>query len=290
MRVLAACSTTVRGLVGACKTFRMMAVALMALALVAAPPIACGDVIIPSNTSSSNDQPTSIDGSLDVYGTYTANASLSLPSGYVYVHSGGNFNMNASVSAGGQLYNYGGVVHLNSGTFSSASGMYVSSPIVQNGGHYVTAGLALYDSTALTYGPGDFIDSTVAAFSNSVLTANKPLLNIWSFSLGSVGNHGNLVLTNWSESWNGLPVAMSLFANYVSISTLEGYRDSGWLQFVNAPGPVAFQFDPISNKIFVTADPSAVPEIDPAGFGSVAALLTGALGLIERRRLKAKAA
>jgi hypothetical protein len=35
---------------------------------------------------------------------------------------------------------------------------------------------------------------------------------------------------------------------------------------------------------------SPVPEIDPAGFGSVAALITGALGLIERRRLKAKAA
>jgi len=35
---------------------------------------------------------------------------------------------------------------------------------------------------------------------------------------------------------------------------------------------------------------SAVPEIDPAGMGSVAALVTGALGLIERRRLKAKMA
>ena len=38
------------------------------------------------------------------------------------------------------------------------------------------------------------------------------------------------------------------------------------------------------------ANPSNVPEIDPAGFGSVASLLTGAFGLIERRRLKAKAA
>jgi hypothetical protein len=31
---------------------------------------------------------------------------------------------------------------------------------------------------------------------------------------------------------------------------------------------------------------SAVPEIDPAGMGSVIALVTGALGLVERRRLK----
>jgi hypothetical protein len=33
--------------------------------------------------------------------------------------------------------------------------------------------------------------------------------------------------------------------------------------------------------------PSPVPEIDPAGMGSVLALVTGALGLLERRRLKA---
>jgi hypothetical protein len=32
---------------------------------------------------------------------------------------------------------------------------------------------------------------------------------------------------------------------------------------------------------------AAVPEIDPNSFGSVLALVTGALGLLERRRLKA---
>jgi hypothetical protein len=35
-----------------------------------------------------------------------------------------------------------------------------------------------------------------------------------------------------------------------------------------------------------TAGSAAVPEIDPAGIGSVLALVTGALGLLERRRLK----
>jgi len=33
---------------------------------------------------------------------------------------------------------------------------------------------------------------------------------------------------------------------------------------------------------------ATVPEVDPAGMGSVLALVIGALGLIERRRLKAK--
>jgi len=49
--------------------------------------------------------------------------------------------------------------------------------------------------------------------------------------------------------------------------------------------------DTDGNGSFDLNDPiTEVPEIDPAGFGSVAALLAGALGLIERRRLKAKAA
>jgi hypothetical protein len=40
----------------------------------------------------------------------------------------------------------------------------------------------------------------------------------------------------------------------------------------------------------IASVPDPVPEIDPAGMGSVLALVTGALGLLERRRLKAKLA
>ena len=47
-------------------------------------------------------------------------------------------------------------------------------------------------------------------------------------------------------------------------------------------------YQPIGNNTFQinVAPSSAVPEIDPAGMGSVLALVTGAIGLIERRRLK----
>jgi hypothetical protein len=41
-------------------------------------------------------------------------------------------------------------------------------------------------------------------------------------------------------------------------------------------------YDPFTLRV----DLAAVPEIDPAGMGSVLALVTGALGLLERRRLK----
>jgi formylglycine-generating enzyme required for sulfatase activity len=55
-----------------------------------------------------------------------------------------------------------------------------------------------------------------------------------------------------------------------------------------------FEFDPSleSNSLGFrlaspASNPSGVPEIDPAGLGSVLALVTGALGLLERRRVKA---
>jgi hypothetical protein len=50
----------------------------------------------------------------------------------------------------------------------------------------------------------------------------------------------------------------------------------------------SYDFNPIVDGALIlgTASSSAVPEIDPAGIGSVLALVTGALGLLERRRLK----
>lgn len=44
--------------------------------------------------------------------------------------------------------------------------------------------------------------------------------------------------------------------------------------------------NPVGGSFTITADPAAVPEIDPAGMGSVLAFVAGALGLFERRRLK----
>jgi len=44
------------------------------------------------------------------------------------------------------------------------------------------------------------------------------------------------------------------------------------------------------NSLAISYSPAAVPEIDPAGMGAVLALVTGALGLLERRRLKVRLA
>ena len=83
-----------------------------------------------------------------------------------------------------------------------------------------------------------------------------------------------------------------------SAGSLVGVRGGGWL----ASNPVilssSYQNTPVgyqaqsSDVGFRLVSPAIepVPEIDPAGMGSVLALVTGALGLLERRRLKAKSA
>jgi|LakMenEpi03Aug12_release.lakeMendotaPanAssembly.Ray.scaffolds.fasta_scaffold480493_1 hypothetical protein len=58
----------------------------------------------------------------------------------------------------------------------------------------------------------------------------------------------------------------------------SGYGCSQFMR-VNGDGG---GYDPFTLRV----DLAAVPEIDPAGMGSVLALVTGALGLLERRRLK----
>lgn len=60
----------------------------------------------------------------------------------------------------------------------------------------------------------------------------------------------------------------------------------------NTPNYANSQGPPVSYAAFAmsfgTTQAAAVPEIDPSGVGSVLALVSGALGLLERRRLMAK--
>ena len=53
----------------------------------------------------------------------------------------------------------------------------------------------------------------------------------------------------------------------------------------SAPGTFATNFYGVSSELTV---PNGVPEIDPAGMGSVLALVSGTLGLLERKRSRAR--
>jgi len=70
---------------------------------------------------------------------------------------------------------------------------------------------------------------------------------------------------------------------------LSDYQPDSWLYWNFEDQSSFSQMYGISFQLTV-AGPSPVPEIDPAGMGSVLALVTGALGLLERRRLKVKLA
>lgn len=73
------------------------------------------------------------------------------------------------------------------------------------------------------------------------------------------------------------PGLRSSFAGTDSTNLTDGYVAS-----VGSGGQTRLDL------VTVTAVPSApVPEIDPAGMGSVLALVTGGLGLLERRRRRA---
>jgi len=69
-----------------------------------------------------------------------------------------------------------------------------------------------------------------------------------------------------------------------------GYIETTWNSTTNEFQIFSAAYESDVGVGIRTPGGAAVPEIDPAGMGSVLALVTGALGLIERRRLKAKVA
>jgi hypothetical protein len=79
-------------------------------------------------------------------------------------------------------------------------------------------------------------------------------------------------LRNFETSYNGNDFAIDNI--YFGLTTESPSYDTGSTTILSAGN--------ITNPTYV--GPGAVPEIDPAGMGSVMALITGALGLLERRR------
>ncbi|MCY3016652.1 MAG: SUMF1/EgtB/PvdO family nonheme iron enzyme [Planctomycetota bacterium] len=74
----------------------------------------------------------------------------------------------------------------------------------------------------------------------------------------------------------------------------RGYRGGPWSGYdfylspsLSLAGGSSSESGNIGFRLASPVSSSAVPEIDPAGVGSVLALVAGALGLLERRRLKA---
>jgi sulfatase modifying factor 1 len=135
-----------------------------------------------------------------------------------------------------------------------------------------------------------------------------------STGIGSAGNTGNSANYNNGAVWNGQTGNVTTVGTNGGPSAYGAFDMSGnlreWNDLAGAPGTLrgvrGGHFRSIASQLsssvrfenFVgqgsdnigfrlaspASSPSGVPEIDPAGLGSVAALVTGVLALRERRR------
>ena len=98
----------------------------------------------------------------------------------------------------------------------------------------------------------------------------------------------NLTLWDFANSTGSFPVGTVGYA--ASRISVGGNFQYGWTEFlVNSGGTLTFIQQAFQSTPGVGIAVGAVPEIDPAGFGSALALALGVLGMIERRRQQATA-
>jgi len=169
---------------------------------------------------------------------------------------------------------------------------------------------------AVTYG-GSAITNWLSLGSTSTVNAKDHLggysstVSVWrpdgtqvatSMSTSTGGLWSGTLLSNPDQTLNGTAppgiqfkwtgsntsgVASSGLANPLGSGGSVGFGYIGtaanWIAYSSGSPDFPLHLYGVSPELVV---PGAVPEIDPAGIGSVLALVTGALGLLERRRLK----
>ena len=158
-------------------------------------------------------------------------------------------------------------------------------------------------------------DVTLNMFNQNGTTGSYEL-QIWTATgaSGSPGSQvGSAIFTGLAENLgsgpltaNGLSVTLDPSTSYFLVARGVSLTDIprpdreprpgslAWSQtdvnttaeFATVDGVIWTGPSPQNFYIKVEAAAAAVPEIDPTGIGSVLALVTGALGLVERRRLK----
>jgi len=115
--------------------------------------------------------------------------------------------------------------------------------------------------------------------------------NVTGFGAGAFGT-GALYQDGYNVSANSTGNAsfsvfdsVTLPTSYVSGSPLQGVLTFTGLTYADIGfTPGTYTWTLLGSSDTVVMEIAGVPEIDPAGMGSVLALVTGALGLLERRR------
>ena len=171
---------------------------------------------------------------------------------------------------------------LNLNNFNLTAGaLHIGGPssFTRSSGNYSVSNLYLSGGASLTYGDSDSLSNALSIDGiSSSFAGYEPLaLNSLSITNGGVLSLHAFTGTGAFSNW-GLRLlgdSQSFLETLITGSRITG----SW-------GPMSVFYDPTSNYTFVTAT-AAVPEIDPAGFGSVIALVTGALAVLERRKRSA---
>ena len=146
-------------------------------------------------------------------------------------------------------------------------------------------------------------DAVVPAFFTGIELATQANDDMNSIRIATTSG-GDVVLQGKSNTeqnyilhaMDGLSHTYSIEFDLATKSGQVRYDSASWVSFaftnvsgfaLNYLSVADFTSSSMTLANFQISDTSAVPEIDPAGLGSVLALLGGVLGLVERRRLKA---
>jgi hypothetical protein len=144
------------------------------------------------------------------------------------------------------------------------------------GGFGTSVPVYLVDGTRVA---DDLTDSSGGMWSGELLTS------IYLAIDGTTDESGNTVWTG-SETDGRKSLDGDVLGSLEAIYGKKNMSDRDWVYDYILDTDYEARMYAMSETLTV-GGASPVPEIDPAGMGSVLALVTGALGLLERRRLKA---
>lgn len=130
-------------------------------------------------------------------------------------------------------------------------------------------------------------DVTAAAGIGWTLWQSSDPLDLSGFGAGGI----TLDVASFAGAAAGMPTGYSPGTRYelpflTSVGGISGFT-ADMITLTGAFASLSSVRQSGSSLVLAIGGSSAVPEIDPAGMGSVLALVTGAIGLLERRRLNA---
>ena len=184
-------------------------------------------------------------------------------------------------------------------TFTTVVGGVLTTGASDTGRSYRPFGTSVTTATGML---SISFDAAVTAFFSGIEFAPQADSDTDSIRIATSG--GDVVLQGKSNTeqnyilhtMDGLSHTYSIALDPATKSGQVRYDSASWVPFaftnvsgfaLNYLSVADFTSSSITLDNFQISDTSAVPEIDPAGLGSVLALLGGVLGLVERRRLKA---